>query len=96
MKQSKDAQILELSATVETFKNKVAELEQKLKNSESTKDSWYKSMNEKQAQLDSIHDLFDVLPDPVPRKTGTDEMASYERKDRSVMERLVAYLVRRA
>lgn len=41
------------------------------------------------------HDLLDVLSNPVPRQTGDAETPSYSRTDRSVMERLVAYLVRR-
>lgn len=95
MKKSKDAQIVELRQQLDVSLEQVKELQAKLKSSESTKESWYKTINEKQAQLDALHDLLDVLPNPIVRKTGTDDDPDYSRKERSVMERLVAYLVSR-
>lgn len=94
-KQSKDATIVELKQQLDHVVGQRDELDKKLKAVESTRDSWYRQMNEHKQSLDAIHDLLDVLPNPVPRKTGTDEMPDYQRKDRTVMERLVAYLVRR-
>lgn len=95
MRQSKDAQIIDLKQQLDHVVSQRDALESKLKSSESVKDSWYKQLGDLQKQLDQIHDLMDVLPNPTPRKTGTDDMPDYSRKDRSVMERLVAHLVRR-
>lgn len=95
MKQSKDAQIVELKQQLDRAVDQRDELEKKLKSSETAKDIWYKQKGEKDAELKALHDLLDVLPNPVPRQTGTDDTPSYSRAERTVMERLVAYLVRR-
>ena len=95
MKQSKDAQIVELKQKIETLSGTNIQLEKALQACNTAKDSWYKRAGEKDDELKALHDLLDVLPDAVPRKTGTDDTPSYERQERSVMERLLAYLVRR-
>lgn len=54
-----------------TLQNELNETKKKLSAAESSKDTWYKSAQEREGQLDQIHDILTALGIP-ERKEGED------------------------
>jgi hypothetical protein len=62
------AQILALKQELAEAKAAVAELETKLRSSDSAKDQYYKYWLESKAELDNFHLILDMLPGIRPRR----------------------------
>jgi len=77
------------SAALRNAEKKIEELEKALKEEKSRSDSWYKSMNDKNKELEEVHLVLDVLPNP-PARSFTPQ-SGYE-KTMSLSSRLIAYI----
>ena len=55
-------------AALVTAEKKIVELENCLKSTERSKDSWYQASNEKKKEVDELHAVFDALPGAPARK----------------------------
>lgn len=82
-----------LSTQLKAQSAKIEELEKKLKQSEDSKNSYYRERGDLQAEIEQVHALLDVLPGAAGRKTEHEE--SYYRKDITAMTRLASYLAHR-
>lgn len=78
------------TAEVETLKARVDDLEKKLKNSEDTKSSYYKQLNDAQGEIEQINQMLDAVPNSIPRHSNEEE--SWNRKTRSALTRLCAWI----
>jgi hypothetical protein len=83
--------------SVASLKRQIAELDKqvidlatKLKQSNDSKDMWYKSAQDKEAEINAVHDLLDVLPNTIARRK--DGEYSPEHK---LMTRLASFLANR-
>jgi hypothetical protein len=76
-------------AALVAAEKKIAELENNLKNTESTKDMWYKSCQEEKKKIEELHAVFDAIPNAPARKfTGPN---GYE-TEMSLACRFIAWL----
>ena len=77
------------STALKNAEKKIDELEKALKEEKSRSDSWYKSMNDKNRELEEVHAVLDVFPNP-PARSFTPQ-GGYE-KTMTLSNRLVAYI----
>ena len=80
--------VLELQ--INTLNETVEKLTRDLTSANSTKDSYYKSKQELEEELEQLHGLLDGMEGAGGRKTEHEE--SYYRKDRKAMTRLASWL----
>ncbi len=69
---------------------KIVELEKKLASETSTKEAWYKQMNENAAMLEQVHQVLDAMPNSIARESEGEN--SWDRVKRSPVTRLAAWL----
>lgn len=81
---------LATSTMLKQAQAQIGELEKKLKNETSAKDTFYKSMNEANAVIEQIHQLIDALPNSIGRQSAGEE--SWKRIQLAPMTRLAAWL----
>ena len=55
-------------AALVAAEKRIAELENTLKNTESTKDMWYKACQEEKKKIEELHAVFDAIPNAPARK----------------------------
>lgn len=67
-----------------------AKLAKDLASEKSTKDMWYKSGQEKEAEINAVHDLLDVLPNTIARRKDGDYSPEHK-----LMTRLASFLANR-
>lgn len=83
--------------TVTSLKREVVRLEAELAKvtktlaeKESSRDTWYKSAQEKEAEINAVHDLLDVLPNTIARRKDGDYSPEHK-----LMTRLASFLANR-
>lgn len=77
---------------IEEMKNTIADLEKKLEAETKNKDAHYKKTRELEAEIEQIHCILDNVPNPVSRKTGSDNDNSWERTELKLQTRFGAWL----
>jgi chromosome segregation ATPase len=76
-------------AALVAAEKRIAELENRLKNTEESKDIWYKRLQEEQRKIEELHAVFDAIPNAPARKfTGPN---GYE-TEMSLACRFIAWL----
>lgn len=88
---------LALSTQLKNANNKVRELEaqivtlqKEIASTKSSSDSWYKQFNEATATIEQIHQVFDAVPNSIPRESEGEN--SWDRVKRSPVTRIAAWL----
>ncbi len=84
------AKQLAISTQLKNALARIVELEKKLKESESSKDNWYKANQLSQNEVEQVHALLDVLPGAAGRKTSHED--NWQQKEINAMTRLASYL----
>ncbi len=77
-------EIAELTAKVES-------LTKELTSTKDSKDTFYRMKDEKEQELEAIHDFLDSMPNTIEREYMKD--GAYYKTQRTVLARLVAWLV---
>lgn len=67
-----------------------AKLAKDLASEKSSKELWYKSAQEKEAEINAVHDLLDVLPNTIARRKDGDYSPEHK-----LMTRLASFLANR-
>lgn len=78
-----------LSTQLKAAQARIVELEKKLKDTTESKDRWYASMNEKQAEIDQVHSILDTIPAAPARQF--ESTTGYGPQQRTVIARLAGY-----
>lgn len=88
------AKALAISTQLKNALAKIVELEKKLKETEDSKQSWYKSATESAATIEQLHLVLDAVPNSIPRQSTHEE--SWRRTDLSPATRMAAWLASRS
>jgi hypothetical protein len=85
-------EIEEKNNLIELMRNDFADLEKKLESEKSSRESHYNNLNDRNKEIEQLHCILDNVPNPIPRKTGTEEMPSWDRTELTIATRFGAWL----
>lgn len=78
--------IIDLEGRIQQLEIQLEEEKKKVKSAEDSKDSWYKTADRKEKEIDQIQTFLDTVPNAIARR------GEGEYSDRSPMTRLAAWL----
>lgn len=82
--------VASLKREVVRLETENAKLVKDLSQEKSSKEVWYKSNQEKEAEINAVHDLLDVLPNTIARRKDGDYSPEHK-----LMTRLASFLANR-
>lgn len=87
------AKELAISTQLKNANARIVELEKKLKDTESSKENWYKSSSLHEQMLEQLHQVLDAVPNSIARESEGEN--SWDRVKRSPVTRMAAWLAGR-
>jgi septal ring factor EnvC (AmiA/AmiB activator) len=82
-----------LSTQLKAAREQIEKLQKELDSSKSSRDLYYKRMNDADAEIEQVHTWLDTLPGTPGRQTSAEN--DYQRKNLGMMTRIASYLSQR-